>query len=97
MLVLFCTTVQRSIRQTRIKTQNMIVLTVEFTRIPLFPAGEKPLEEPQTPPTSPLDAAHSSEVTEYAMRLGGRHTSSAARVSSISDCTPIPPILAANR
>jgi hypothetical protein len=26
-------------RQMRIKTQNMIVLTVEFTRIPLFPAG----------------------------------------------------------
>jgi hypothetical protein len=26
-------------RQMRMKTQNMIVLTVEFTRIPLFPAG----------------------------------------------------------
>jgi hypothetical protein len=39
MLVLFCTTVQRSMRQTRIKTQNIIVLTVEFTRIPLFTAG----------------------------------------------------------
>jgi hypothetical protein len=28
----------------RIKTQNMIVLTLEFTRI-LFPGGEKPLEK----------------------------------------------------
>jgi hypothetical protein len=27
----------------RIKTQNMIVLTVEFTRIPLSRRGEKPL------------------------------------------------------
>ncbi len=35
MLVLLCTTVQSSMRQTRIKTQNMIVLTVEFTRNPL--------------------------------------------------------------
>jgi hypothetical protein len=39
-------------RQMRIKTQNMIVLTVEFTRIPLFPAGEKPLKGPPSPPTS---------------------------------------------
>jgi hypothetical protein len=28
-------------RQTRINTQNMIVLTVEFNRIPLFLAGKK--------------------------------------------------------
>jgi hypothetical protein len=42
MLEPFCTTLQRSMRQMSIKTQNMIVLTVEFTRIPLFPAGEKP-------------------------------------------------------
>jgi len=35
MLDPLCTTVHRSMRQTRINTQNMIVLTVEFTRIPL--------------------------------------------------------------
>jgi hypothetical protein len=35
MLELLCTTLHKSIRQTKINTQNMIVLTVEFTRIPL--------------------------------------------------------------
>jgi hypothetical protein len=38
-------------RQMRIKTQNMIVLTVEFTRIPLFPAG--------------AEAAHCASITAY--------------------------------
>jgi hypothetical protein len=53
MLALLFTTLQRSMRQTRIKTQNMIVLTVEFTRIPLFPAGKKPLTETPAPPAHP--------------------------------------------
>src|SRR5512133_2999381 len=39
----FWTTPQSRTRQIRIKTQNMIVLTVEFTRIPLFPAGRSRL------------------------------------------------------
>jgi hypothetical protein len=53
MLEPLCTTLHRSMRQTRIKTQNMIVLTVEFTRRPLFPAGEKPLTETPAPPAHP--------------------------------------------
>src|SRR5580658_2030659 len=35
-----CTTVHRSMRQTRINTQNMIVFTVEFTRNPLSRRGK---------------------------------------------------------
>ena len=31
----------------RIKTQNMIVFTVEFTRIPLFPAAGSRFKNPQ--------------------------------------------------
>jgi hypothetical protein len=38
MLVPFDTTAHNIIRQMRINTQNMIVLTVEFTRL-LFPGG----------------------------------------------------------
>jgi hypothetical protein len=34
-----CTTPHSSIKQMRMKTQNMIVLTVEFTRIPLSRRG----------------------------------------------------------
>ena len=45
------------------KTQNMIVLTVEFTRIPLFPAGEKPMTGTPAPPASSLDARRFLEVT----------------------------------
>jgi hypothetical protein len=48
MLVPLCTTPQRSMRQMRMKTQNMIVFAVEFTRIPLFPTGEKPLKKAST-------------------------------------------------
>ena len=40
MVELLSTTIHSIMRQTRINTQNMIVLTVEFTRIPLFTAGE---------------------------------------------------------
>jgi len=39
MLVLFETTAHNIMRQIRMKTQNMIVLTVEFTRTPLLAAG----------------------------------------------------------
>jgi hypothetical protein len=39
MLVLLETTPQSMRRQMRIKTQNMIVLTVEFTRTPLSRRG----------------------------------------------------------
>jgi hypothetical protein len=60
MPVLFWTTVHRSMRQTRIKTQNIIVFTVEFTRIPLFPAGEKLRHRPH----HPLDARRFRKVTE---------------------------------
>ena len=74
MLVPRCTTPHSSIRQMRIKTQNMIVLTVEFTRIPLFPAGEKPLTTTSVTAYSiPLDASRPREVTESAVTRGGRH------------------------
>jgi hypothetical protein len=39
MFELFVTTPHTSIRQMRIKSQNMIVLAVEFTRNPLFHRG----------------------------------------------------------
>jgi hypothetical protein len=47
------------------KTQNITVLTVEFTRIPLFPAVEAALFKTPSPPTSPLiDALATLKVTE---------------------------------
>lgn len=44
MLPLFDTTAHSIIRQMRMKTQNMMVLTLEFTRI-LFSGGEKPFKK----------------------------------------------------
>jgi hypothetical protein len=43
MLAPLCTTPHKSMRQIRIKTQNMIVLTLEFTRTPLPGEGETQL------------------------------------------------------
>ena len=40
MLEFRCTTVHSMMRQTSMNTQNMIVLTVEFTRIPLSRRGK---------------------------------------------------------
>jgi hypothetical protein len=45
MLALFCTHAPQQHEADRIKTQNMIVLTVEFTRI-LFPGGGSQLTGP---------------------------------------------------
>jgi hypothetical protein len=53
MLELLCTTAKRNNKQTPIKPQNRKVRTVEFTRIPLFPAGKKPNAGPPAPPTHP--------------------------------------------
>ena len=41
MLAPLCTTPHNSMRQMRIKTQNMIVLTLEFTNVSFFAAKEK--------------------------------------------------------
>jgi hypothetical protein len=41
MLAPLVTTTHNTIRQMRIKTQNMMVLTLEFTSTPSFPASEK--------------------------------------------------------
>ena len=81
------TTPQSSTRQISIKTQNMIVLTVEFTRI-LFPGGEKPLKNFQHRLHIPLDARTVLEVTESAGSLERRHDAPTARICSKSDCTP---------
>jgi hypothetical protein len=43
-------------RQMRINTQNMIVLTVEFTRIPLSRRGEAADKDLQNRLHHPLDA-----------------------------------------
>jgi len=50
MLVPFSTTVHSITRQMRIKTQNMIVFTVEFTRTPLSQARGTRIDELQPPP-----------------------------------------------
>jgi hypothetical protein len=50
------------------KTQNMIVLMVEFTRIPLFPAGEKPLTKNSSTARTSLDVRRFLEVTESTRR-----------------------------
>jgi len=52
MLVLFETTAHNIMRQIRMKTQNMIVLTVEFTRTPLLAAGRIRLSAFQPPASS---------------------------------------------
>jgi hypothetical protein len=59
-------------------TQNMTVLTVEFTRIPLFLRAKMPLNALATPPVASLDAQTSHEVPESTPHPFGRRTFSAA-------------------
>lgn len=49
------------------KTQNMIVLTVEFTRTPRFPAGEILLKTPAPPATSFIDKTHAPQIPSQKM------------------------------
>src|ERR1700722_14130913 len=85
---LLCTTVQSRSRQTRIKTQNKIVLTVEFTRIPLSRRGEIQIGLPVRPHQH-IDARNLREVTLMHTQAAGGSTPVPRRpVSSISNCTP---------
>jgi hypothetical protein len=87
MLVPRWTTPQSSTRQISIKTQNIIVFTVEFTRI-LFPGGEKPRGTSNTARFILLDARTAVEVTESTGTIRGIHFELTARMSSSLDCTP---------
>jgi len=73
MLLFFDHMVKRSIRQARITAQNMIVLTVEFTRIPLSRRDRSQSTRFQHRLHHPLDARNSLKVTESASRPDGRH------------------------
>jgi hypothetical protein len=58
----------------RIKTQNMIVLTVEFTRIPLSRRGRSRFNDLRHRPLHPyIDATTFCEVTESVVALNRRH------------------------
>jgi hypothetical protein len=69
------------------QTQNMIVLTVEFTRIPLFGAGEAVHRIPNTAYIPFLDAYTFLKVTESTQNLRNIHKYPAARKSRNSNCT----------
>jgi hypothetical protein len=71
--------VKRSITQAMITAQNMIVLTVEFTRIPLSWRGRSRSLRLQHRPHHPLDACNSLKVTESTRRPDGRHEHAAAK------------------
>ncbi len=96
MLALFCTTPQSSMRQTRINTQNMTVLTVEFTRIPLSRRGRSHCNRTSiTACIHPLDARTLPRSHRKYTTPARQTQISAAWMSSNYDCTPKPAKLAA--
>jgi hypothetical protein len=62
-----------TMRQARIQAQNMSVLTVEFTRIPLFRYWRNRQTGLQYHPHHPLDAGTVFKVTENTRNLDNRH------------------------
>jgi hypothetical protein len=90
MLVLLCTMAHSIIRQIAINTQNIIVLTLEFTNYSFFAAKENPFPRlPSFVPAKPLSIRRlsaSQSGMKYTIPTGAQRRN-AAQGNSNPDCT----------